>query len=143
VTCLYDTTVLVAAVVEAHSEHGRCHPWLGRAASGDVSLIVSAHSLLEVYAVLSTLPYSPRIAPGAARQLVEGIERVARIVALTPAEYRATIGRLAELGITGGAVYDGLIARVAQKAGVDRLVTLNPSHFRRVWPEGAARVAPP
>jgi predicted nucleic acid-binding protein len=47
------------------------------------------------------------------------------------------------LELSGGAVYDSLIARAAEKAGADRLLTLNPAHFHRVWPEGAAAILPP
>jgi hypothetical protein len=32
-------------------------------------------------------------------------------------------------------IYDGLIARAAEKAGAERLLTLNEADFRRVWPE--------
>jgi len=32
-------------------------------------------------------------------------------------------------------LYDALIAKVAKKAKVERLITLNTGHFKRVWPE--------
>ena len=50
---------------------------------------------------------------------------------------------LGDLGVAGGAVYDGLIARAAAKAHADTLVTLNPKHFLRVWPAGAERIQTP
>lgn len=40
-------------------------------------------------------------------------------------------------------IYDALIARAAEVARVDRLVTLNEAHFRRVWPEGVERITGP
>ena len=43
---------------------------------------------------------------------------------------------LSERGITGGSIYDALIAKVARKSAADRLLTLNPEDFERVWPEG-------
>jgi len=45
--------------------------------------------------------------------------------------------------IEGEAVYDALIAYAARQTGVDRLVTFNADDFRRVWPEGAAKVVVP
>ncbi len=55
----------------------------------------------------------------------------------------ATIDRLAELGMSGGAVYDALIARAAEKSGAERLLTLNASDFERVWPEGKSLLSLP
>ena len=51
--------------------------------------------------------------------------------------------RLAELGLAGGAVYDGLIAFAARKAGADLLLTLNVEHFRRFLPEGVPDIVSP
>jgi hypothetical protein len=50
---------------------------------------------------------------------------------------------LARNGITGGAVYDAVIACVAERTAVDHLVTLNVADFQRVWPGGAARIISP
>jgi len=47
------------------------------------------------------------------------------------------------LGLTGGIVYDALIAFAARKAKVDRMLTFNVSNFRRVWPEGGDRIIAP
>ena len=103
---------------------------------------MAAHTLAETFAVLSTLPLSPRIGPAAAWNLVHrNVEAHAQVVALTGREYGAVLRDLAELGISGGAIYDGLIARAAEKAEADRFVTLNPDDFRRVWPSGASRIA--
>jgi predicted nucleic acid-binding protein len=41
---------------------------------------------------------------------------------------------MSESGLTGGIVYDALIAKVAQKAKVERLLTFNSEDFMRVWP---------
>jgi len=43
---------------------------------------------------------------------------------------------MSELGLAGGIIYDALIAKVAQKSKVERLLTLNIDHFNRVWPGG-------
>ena len=44
------------------------------------------------------------------------------------------------LGLTGGMIYDALVVTAAEKAGAEKLVTFNPDHFRRVWPEGEALI---
>lgn len=140
----FDTSVLVAAMVEAHPAHSRAAPWLRRAKTGEIEFFIAAHTLAELYAVLTRLPTAPRVSPAAAQRLVdENVASRSQIVALEVADYRALLGRLAKLELAGGAVYDGLIALAAEKAGANRLLTLNLEHFRRVWPEGASILASP
>ena len=134
---LFDTSVIVAGLIEAHPMHGRAFPWIKQARDEKLELVVAAHTIAESYAVLSSLPIKPRISPLVARKLLlENIESVGKLISLTPAEYLNTINRLAKIGLVGGIVYDALIAKVAQKSRVERLVTINVEDFRRVWPEG-------
>ncbi len=132
---LFDTSVIIAALVESHPMHGRAFPWLRQAKSKDFELVVAGHTLAELYAVLSSLPLKPKISPAVAWRLVnENIIGVSKIVSLTAVEYRDVIKKISESGLIGGIVYDALIARVAQKAKVQRLLTLNSKHFKLVWP---------
>ena len=141
---LFDTSVIIAALVESHPMHGRAFPWLKQAKEKQFELVVASHTLAELYAVLSTLPLKPRISPSVAFRLIkENIETISRIISLTPAEYSSTIKSLSEMGLIGGTIYDALIAKVAQKANVERLLTLNIDHFRRVWPEGDDKIIAP
>jgi predicted nucleic acid-binding protein len=66
---LFDTSVIVASLVEAHPLHRRAFPWLKQAKEKDFELIVAGHTVAEVYAVLSTLPTKPRISPAVAWRL--------------------------------------------------------------------------
>ena len=141
---LFDTSVLVAATVAAHPAHARASAWLRKAKTGDVGFVVAAHTLAELFAVLTRLPTTPPISPEAACRLVdENVASRAEIVALAADDYRALHSRWADLGVAGGAVYDGLIARAAERAKADRLLTLNVAHFRHVWPEGSSIIASP
>lgn len=141
---LFDSSVLVAASVEVHPRHGVALPWLRRARRGEIDLYVASHSLTECYGVLTTLPVRPRIAPATASRLIrDNIQSVARLVSLTANEYAAVIDDLAERGLTGGIVYDALIAAAARKSEVERLVKLKPDDFRRAWPEGTKRILSP
>jgi len=144
VKTLFDTSVIIAALVEAHPAHPRAFPWLKRAKEKDFELIVAGHTMAELYAVLSTLPTKPRISPAVAWRLIhENIGAVGKIVSLTAAEYSATIQKMSEVGLAGGITYDALIAKVAEKSKVEQLLTLNPDHFKRVWPEGEKIVVSP
>ena len=53
---LFDTSTLVAAVVEGHPAHVAAFPWLQRVKDKAETGIVAAHSLAELYAILTRLP---------------------------------------------------------------------------------------
>jgi predicted nucleic acid-binding protein len=140
----FDTSVLVAALVTSHPHHSRAFPWLRKAKEEEIELLISSHTIAELYAVLTTLPVSPRITPGLAWRLMsESVLSCATVAALSSSDYQSTIKGMSELGISGGAVYDALIAKAARKAGAERILTFNVADFKRVWPEGAAHIAAP
>lgn len=141
---VFDTSVIVSGIVESHPMHPKCLPWLQRAKAGEVECIVVSNTLAETYAVLTTLPVKPRISPLVAQRLIHNnLQANARIAPLTVADYWNTIQRMTEMGLSGGTVYDALIATVARRLSVDRLLTLNADDFRRVWPEGKHLITTP
>ena len=72
---LFDTSMIVAALVETHPMHERAFPWFKRSKAKEFELIIASHTLAELYAVLSTLPIKPRISPSVAWRLIhENIE---------------------------------------------------------------------
>jgi predicted nucleic acid-binding protein len=141
VKILLDTSVLVAAFVEHHPRHAAslaCHRDALRA---DEGLCIAAHSLAEVYAVLTRLPVRPPIAPGVARRLVrENLLGGAKVIEMDREDYAAVLDRMADNALTGGAIYDALVVQAALKADVDRVHTWNGADFRRVWPEAGSRL---
>lgn len=85
---LLDTSVLVAALVDSHTHHERALPWLESVRHQQTEAVISAHTLAELYSVLSTLPVRPRISPAAAYQLIaDNIVGVMEVVALTVDDY--------------------------------------------------------
>jgi predicted nucleic acid-binding protein len=141
---LFDTSVLVAAMVEPHPMHTRSLPWLQRAKAGGIDFFVASHTLAELYAVLTTLPLKPRISPLTAWRLVhDNVETSAKIISLSPSDYKDTIKYMSESGLTGGIIYDALIVKVAQKSGVERLLTFNADDFIRLWTGGERYISIP
>jgi predicted nucleic acid-binding protein len=140
----FDTSVLVAALAQAHPRHATARPWLQRARSKEFVFLVGTHSLAETFSGLTRLPISPRISPAQAEWLIRtNILDAAETVPLTAADYVAVLKRMADLNILGGAVYDALLTRAAENAGADEVLTFNAAHFIRVWPEGANRIVVP
>ena len=141
---LFDTTVLVAALRPAHPAHARCRPWLARVRAGTDVGVLPAHGLAELYANLTRLPLPRQLSPPAARDLIAAeLLPHLRLTALTEQEYLTLLNDAAARGVAGATIYDAVIAATGVKAGANRLVTLNPRHFRLVWPGPPAAVVAP
>jgi predicted nucleic acid-binding protein len=140
---LMDTSVLVSAMLPDHVHHAHSQPWLERAKAVALEAVVSGHTLAELYSVLTSLPRKPRISPAEALQLIQQNVTSHTLVTVSADYYVKLIEELAQLGVAGGAVYDAVIAKAAEIAQVDHLLTLNVADFQRVWPNGASRVVSP
>lgn len=141
---LFDTSVLVAAIVRVHPLHERAVPWLKRVKMRRDTGIVSAHTLAELYAILTTLPIQPRISPELARQLIhDNVLNTCQVIPLIQDDYEVVITGLAKRGLIGGVTYDALILRVAAKAQVDVIVTLNEKDLSRIDPNLAIKITAP
>ena len=134
---------MVPAYIKGHKQHSRVMPWLDRILAGEVSGVLSGHSLAETYSVLTRIPPPDRISPEFAWQAIERNLPFFEVITLTEAEIVAMLSDLATQDIGGGTVYDALIAAVARKANVDVLLTFNTSHFLRVAPDLANRIQEP
>jgi predicted nucleic acid-binding protein len=140
-----DTNVLIAACVQDHEHHSRAVPILEQVHEKKVTGFLSAHSLLEMLAVLTRLPRSPRITPQEAGSAIE-VNFLSHFlpVALTGKEYGEFVIQSARAGIAGGQAYDALILRCAEKCGAERIYTFDVRHFQQLASkELAARLAAP
>jgi len=91
-------------------------------ALGDRPSIV-AHAAFEVYSVLTRMPEPQRAPAGIVRDQLE--RRFGdRWLGLSAGALRLALARLEQLGVAGGATYDGLIAITAAASGAT-LVTLD------------------
>jgi predicted nucleic acid-binding protein len=145
VTWYFDTSVLVPAAVTAHQHNGPALAVLEELVSRRHNGVISAHSLTEVYSVLTRTPFKPPLYPSEARQIIEQmiLPRM-ELVTLTAKEYREVVLRCAASGWAGGKVHDAVQLRCAQKAGCDRIYTFNVKDFRALAPAGFAdKIAAP
>jgi predicted nucleic acid-binding protein len=144
VRVFFDTSVLVAAMVASHPAHLLALLRLQQVKDGTDQGIVAAHSVAELYAILTRLPVQPRITPATAQQLIKhNVLDVCELVVLSNQEYAILIDHLADVGIIGGATYDALILHAAATANIDQILTLNEKDFRRVYPSLTAKIATP
>ena len=109
-----DTSVALPLMLLSHPMHDAVV-----AQVGDRAVALSGHAEVETLSVLTRLPGDARVeAATAAQMLTSGLAR-----ALSPdADHAATSAlRIAGLGVTGGAVYDALVALAALDAGATLL----------------------
>ncbi len=107
-----DTSVAVPLLVQTHAAHAEVVRWWdGR------EIALSGHALAETYSVLTRLPADFRVAPADAARLLS--ERFVAPILLGSAASERIPDVLSELGISGGAVYDTLVALAARENGSD------------------------
>lgn len=140
----FDTSVLVAAMIEGHPKHETAFHWLSRAHRGVLEMVVTTHSLAELYAILTRLPIRPRLASSMVRRILrDNIEAKAQVLAISAEQFVTVLDELAERDLTGGSIYDALAVSVVKKEGINMLLTLHRPDFLRLWPEGETKIREP
>ncbi|NJL27376.1 MAG: type II toxin-antitoxin system VapC family toxin [Thermoanaerobaculia bacterium] len=139
----FDTSILVAALVEAHSFHQHAKVWLKDVALGRHVGVASWHALAETWAVLTRLPLRPRLSPEQAHQVLTRLREHIVLVELRPALYEQAIARCLTAGATSGAVFDGLHLVAARNAGAEVLLTFNADDFSRLRLDGDPEIVVP
>jgi len=137
---LFDTSVLIAAFVESHPKHKSALSFLTKAKNKEFELFVSAHTILEVYSVLTSAPFKPRITSEIAKKLIENnIKPFAKIVYLSDKDYFLIVEKMSSSGLIGGVVYDAIIVECALNYKVDKIITLNPKDFLQLTNESSTK----
>ncbi|CAB4243939.1 PilT protein domain protein [Methylacidimicrobium sp. AP8] len=138
---LFDTSVLIPVFLEDHEHH---EPSLQAFLDAEKSLdCCAAHSLAEVYSVMTRFPGRHRLSGEQVLLFLAQIRERLTLVALSPEEYYTAVERAADAGIVGGTVYDGLIVHCARKAKAEAIYTWNKRNFARFGPEIEARLRIP
>jgi predicted nucleic acid-binding protein len=137
----FDTSALVAVFYGDHPRHE---------VSMDAFLAYdrkqaacAAHSAAELYATLTRLPVRPRIGGDQAMLFIESLQRRLTLIALESDEYVRVLSDISTKQLTGGVVYDALIAACARKARATVLYTWNPRDFQRLNDEDGPEIRTP
>src|SRR6266704_3064278 len=119
---LLDTSVLIAAVLDKHDFHARAFPVLERVQSGRDEGFAAAHTLAEMYAVLTRLPPPFRHLPEQALlSIEENVLKYFKVSSLAGNDYAAMLREAAMMGIRGGTIYDAVVLKSAERANADRV----------------------
>jgi predicted nucleic acid-binding protein len=138
---LFDTSTLIAALVEVHPAHRLAYPWLQGVKDGHHISLIGVHSLAELYSKLTRIPFAGGVLPPAqAQQIIEtDLTRFFEIISLAGTDSLTIIEHLSNQNLGGGIIFDALIFHAAIKSGADRLLALNPKHFQQIYPELATQ----
>jgi predicted nucleic acid-binding protein len=139
---LFDTSVLVAAIMTGHQSHVLCLPLLQKAQARQIDGLISTHTLAELYSVLTRIPQT-KISPSLAQNLIEDNLKAFEFISLNDEDYTAAIALMVQHQLPGGGIFDALIAQAAVKAEVDVILTLNAKHFVRLGAAIATKVQQP
>ena len=126
----FDSSVLVAAFYQAHVHHEASLAAIATASKK--TAFCAAHTLAEVYSVMTRLPVRPRISPDQGLLFVDSIRERFSIVALSEKEVYEVIAAAAGQGVGGGKIYDAMILRCAEKSKAEAIFTWNLEDFRQL-----------
>ncbi|MFO8043030.1 MAG: PIN domain-containing protein [Alkalispirochaeta sp.] len=140
---LFDTSVLVPAVVDQLANHAACFHLFAERTTAPERGFCSTHALAECYSVLTALPLRRRVTPDEARRLIDEtfVARLTVVSLKTPA-YTEAIARVAGQGLVSGVVYDALHVVAAEQAQCSRIYTYNTDHFLPLVSNGLQVTSP-
>lgn len=141
---LLDTNVLVAAALTQHPHYPISMQALARLRAGGGERAICAHALAEAYSALTATPFSPRVLPAEAEQIIQrqcggGLA----VLPMLPEHYLRATRMCVQGGWLGGAIYDALHICAAEQAGCDAIWTFNMKHLTRLAPEWVGRISAP
>ena len=89
---LYDTSVLIPALLTGHANHPLAFQTLISSTQEDVQGYISAHSLAELYSVMTRLPQPLKLSPEEAHRIILDLLTVLVAVDLAAEDYKKCIG---------------------------------------------------
>lgn len=107
------------------------------------SACTAAHCFVEFYAVVTGMPGKNRVQPPEAQLFLNDARNRLTLVALDEREYGNALEDCAYRGISGGAVYDALIAACALKAKSQTIYSWNIHRFQRLCAPSISQIKEP
>ena len=126
---LPDTSCLVALLCSWHEHHAATLKEMNRRKRSGETVVLSAHALIETFAVLTRIPYPYRLSEKDAWELLDSNFSKSEVVALTSRQYWRVLKTCRDSRVSGGQIYDAVIAQCARRAKANLLLTWNRDHF--------------
>ncbi len=139
----FDTSAVVAALLQKHPHHALAFPQLQAVQTGENQGHLTTHALAELFATLTALPLRPKLLPKDVQRIVqESILPHFTIIALEATDYQDAMTLTVAQNCTSGAIYDALHLIGARAAGCQKLFTFNLRHFQALAPADSIVCSP-
>jgi predicted nucleic acid-binding protein len=139
----FDTSTLVAALLQQHPHHAIAFPRLQAVKAGTVQGHLTTHGLAELFATLTALPLKPRLLPADVQRIIQqSVLDHFTLIPLSADHYRDAMRLTVTQNLTSGAIYDALHLIGARSTGCATLYTLNLRHFRSLAPDDSIIASP-
>jgi predicted nucleic acid-binding protein len=132
-----DATVLVAALVGWHERHEAAASAID-AALGRKALVIAAPSLVETYAILTSLPAHHRLAHADAYHLMKASLGGAKIAGPRTRDAWSALRMWSVTPIGGADAHDALLIDIVKEAGAKTLLTFRRQELERLSGPGLA-----
>ena len=127
-----DTSLIVAATVEAHPSHGPACAFIDKAVGDGLEMCVSLQVCREFLVVLTRQPVSERVFElGEALAALDVWTTGCRVLEENHAVLREWLDLVRQYGVRGKQVHDCNIVATMRANGVQRLATRNAADFKR------------
>jgi len=128
VKAFFDTSVLVPVFYGDHEHHAASLSLFLQFTKDDACC--GAHTLAEIYSTLTRMPGKYRATADQAMLFVGSVLERLSIIALSAEEYATALDFWSQAGVTGGTIYDALLASCALKAAAEEIYSWNLRHYR-------------
>jgi predicted nucleic acid-binding protein len=125
---LFDTNVITTAMISKREGHDRARS-IFSSSKANGRACISTHNLAEIYNVLTGRMLIP---PLQANILIEQNLEGVHVLELQQQDYLNAIRRTSSLNISGGVIYDAIVAECAVRHQCEALYTFNLKHFTRL-----------
>ena len=130
-----DSTVLVAALVGWHERHEAAASAID-AALGRKTLLIAAPSLVETYAVLTSLPAHHRLVHADAYHLMKSSLATAKLAGPRTRDTWSAIRQWSVTPIGGADAHDAILIDIVTDAGAKTLLTFRRQELDRLASPG-------
>lgn len=132
-----DTSCLVPLMSSWHPQHEATVWALEQLKAKNATLVTASQAVAECFSVLTRLPSQVRIPPREAyERMRENLTENFRIAGLNTDVCWLAIDGISGRGLSGGLIYDAIIAHSCAQAGASIMLTWNVEDFARVAPPG-------
>jgi predicted nucleic acid-binding protein len=131
----FDTSALVAALLQKHPHHVLALPQLQAVRAGKNQGYLTTHALAELFATLTALPLRPKLLPVDVQRLIQtSILPHFTLIPLENQHYSEAMSLTVVQNCSSGAIYDALHLVGARAAACTKLFTFNLRHFQVLAP---------